>query len=652
MTLQIMAAARLAMMIPVICLALSLSGIPAVSQAGTTYYVRPDGGNTDQCTGLADAPYPGAGTGLACAWDHPFRALPPGGTPRISGGDTLIIGSGDYRMGFGAPGAEACDSSFPWDCCMPPIPGGPDSSHPTRILGQGWDGGCSISPELWGTERAQFILNLTGSDNVEIACLEITDRSGCAESHSGGLACQRETYPYGDWAVTGIYARDAEQVTLRHLDIHGLAYAGIHAGRLSDWLVEDVRIAANGWAGWDGDIGDPSANSGNMIFRRFVVEWNGCAETWPAGDPAGCWGQSAGGYGDGLGTGATGGDWVIEDAVFRYNTSDGLDLLYHRLDGSITLKRTQAYGNAGDQLKTMGTAHFENILAVSNCGFFTDKTYTHDVDACRAGGSALALTFKQDSDITVINSTLSGQGDCLIIAECDANESCTGNETVHLRNSIFLGNSDYSDPSDTTSLFWYGTPVAPFVFDYSIFNGLKNIPSPCPATCLCAVSPVLADESLAAFNGQLTAASPAVDAGVDVNAPGDDIRGYSRDSRPDIGAFEFSAAVPDDCRVKITGSSITGEQKTGEALVFTVHAESTCTDPLVYRFSLHADYGSAGYDGRHWQSMTPTEWVSGSSVTHTFDQAGKYIVVIWVTDDAVRVNPDGVPIIGWSVDIE
>ena len=48
-----------------------------------TFYIRADGGDTTQCTGQANKPYSGEGTGLDCAWDHPFRALPPGGPARI-----------------------------------------------------------------------------------------------------------------------------------------------------------------------------------------------------------------------------------------------------------------------------------------------------------------------------------------------------------------------------------------------------------------------------------------------------------------------------------------------------------------------------------------------------------------------------------------
>ncbi|MDH4136885.1 MAG: hypothetical protein OEW09_09275, partial [Anaerolineae bacterium] len=114
--------------------------------AATTYYVRPDGGSYTQCNGRVDAPYPGTGTDQPCAWNHPFQALPPASTPRISGGDTLIIASGEYMMGYGAPEAnledDICARDYPGGCHMSPIPSGPDPAHPTRILGAGWDSGC------------------------------------------------------------------------------------------------------------------------------------------------------------------------------------------------------------------------------------------------------------------------------------------------------------------------------------------------------------------------------------------------------------------------------------------------------------------------------------------------------------------------------
>jgi len=522
----------------------------SVNPAGSaTYYVRRDGGSTEQCTGLVDAAYPGSGTGQPCAWDHPFRALQPSGEPgvpgvtRITGGDTLLIGPGSYPMGFGAPGAETCQADYPWDCHMPPLPSGPDPAHPTRILGAGWDDGCANPPELWGRERPSFVLNLTGASNLEIACLEITDHAGCVEDHTGGLACGKEGYPYGDWAAAGLYAEDSANVRLSHLNIHGLASAGVRAGRLTDWTVENVRIAGNGWVGWEGDIEGGDANSGALAFRRWTVAWNGCGETYPAGEPVGCWAQSAGGYGDGVGTGATGGDWIIEDSAFLHNTSDGLDLLYHSLGGSITIRRTIAEGNAGDQIKTMGPTQVENVIAVSSCGFFEGKPFTHHVDPCRAGGSALAFTLHPGDQISVVNATVTGEGDCLMIAEC-ATEGCVGAESILLRNDIFQGNPEFGGEGDTTCLTWTDLPGDPFAIDHVIINGLKGTPDPCPSDSLCDVSPGLIDEDIDSFDANLAEGSPAIDAGTPDDAPGDDFDGQVRDAQPDIGAYEWGASAP------------------------------------------------------------------------------------------------------------
>lgn len=509
------------------------------SPSDTTYYIRPDGGSTVQCTGLVDAPYSGGGTGQPCAWDHPFRALPPNDTSRIAGGDTLIVASGSYMMGYGAPGADNCESDGAFECHMPPIPSGPDPGHSTRILGVGWDSGCSNPPELWGTQRPWFILNLTDSNNVNIACLEITDHSNCVEDHTGGLACERNNYPFGEWAAVGLYAEDSTNVYLRNLNIHGLAVDGIHAGRLTDWTVENVRIAGNGWAGWNGDIEGDDSNSGTLTFHHWMVEWNGCGETYPGGQPTGCWGQSAGGYGDGIGTGMTGGHWIIEDSTIRYNTSDGLDLLYAREPGSaIEIRRTIARGNAGDQIKTSGPTEIENVLMVSDCGFFEGKPFTHNVDYCRSGGSAIALTLRTGNQATVINSTITGQGDCLLIVECQEGYLCSGSASVLLRNDIFQGNPEFLGGGDTTCLNWSNIEHDPITIDHAIINGVKNLPDPCPSDSQCDVSPGLVNESIDTFDGHLLETSPAVDRGTGIGAPSNDLEGRPRDDNPDIGAYE------------------------------------------------------------------------------------------------------------------
>jgi hypothetical protein len=514
-----------------------------------TYYVRPDGGDSTQCTGLANAPYPGSGSGQPCAWDHPFRALQPSGEPdqvgtaRISGGDTLIIASGAYRMGYGAPGADNCEADYPWDCVMPPIPDGPDAAHPTRILGAGWDTGCATPPELWGTERAAMLLNLTGSDHVEIACLEITDHATCADAHTGGLACSSDAFPYGDWALVGLYAEDSQDVTLRNLNIHGLAYGGVLAGRLRDWTVENVRIATNGWVGWDGDIYGNDANAGTLTFRHWTVEWNGCVETYPGEQPTACWAQTAGGYGDGVGTGDTGGHWIIEDSAFLHNTSDGLDLLYTRLAGSrIEIRRTLAKDNAGNQIKTNGPTLIENSVIVGNCGYFQGQSFTYGVDNCRAAGNALALNLQPGNAVTVTNNTVTGEGDCLVEVICDG--TCTGSETARMRNNIFVGQTDFISPSENTCLVYQENfPTDPLDADYSLIHNTKGNPCPLGSHDICE-APALANETVDAFDAHLQPTSPTIDAGTTEGAPADDFAGRTRDAIPDIGAYEFAASRP------------------------------------------------------------------------------------------------------------
>ncbi len=545
---------------PVTQISSSPSPIPMGTQHVTrntfsTYYVRPDGGSLEQCTGLADAPYPGSETAQPCAWDHPFRALPPDGTPRIAGGDMLIIASGSYTMGYGAPGADNCASDYPWDCHMPPIPSGPDPAHPTRILGAGWDAGCANPPQLWGTQRVDVILDLTDASNIEIACLEVTDHSGCVEDHTGGLACERDTFPFGDWASSGLYAEESANVHLRNLNIHGLASAGIRAGRLTDWTVEDVRIAGNGWVGWEGDIEGDDSNSGTLLFRRWTVEWNGCGETYPGGEPAGCWAQTAGGYGDGVGTGATGGDWIIEDSAFLHNTSDGLDLLYHSLGGRVILNRVHAEGNAGNQVKITGQAAITNSVLVGNCAFFEGQSFTYHVDPCRALGNTLEVVYTGGEQVSIVNSTFYGQGDGLVDGGPREGHSCDGTETLTGRNNVFLGDADYFDPGDITFLFYQeGCSDLKLDSDYNVVHNAKNITCGTDGTYVDSGSnDVCADPKLTGpfagttYGMMLTSDSPAIDAGDDTVCPATDYRGVARpvdgdgdgEAVCDVGAYEW-----------------------------------------------------------------------------------------------------------------
>ncbi|MCC6291221.1 MAG: right-handed parallel beta-helix repeat-containing protein [Bryobacterales bacterium] len=530
-----------------------------------TYYVRPNGGTSAQCTGTANAAYPGSGEGRDCAWAHPFWALDEGGRWRIAGGDTLLLEPGSYAMGWGAPNTSGwCTREGAFDCRLPPLPSGPSPQSPTRVLGASWNSGCPAAPELWGTQRASIVLSMDGSSNVQIECLEITDHSGCVEFHAdSSVRCQRDQYPYGEWAGIGIHAQDSKNVILRRLNIHGLAVNGIQAGRLTDWTVEDVRIAANGAAGWDGDLGGvDSSNSGTLTFRRWKVEWNGCAETWPGKQPNLCWAQEAGGYGDGVGTAASTGHWIIEDSEFSHNTSDGLDLLYlepvRGVRPKVEIRRTTAAGNAGNQIKVSGDSTIVNTVAVGNCMFFLNKPFgrymgaANSGDHCRAFGATIALFMHRGDAAFVLNTTIVGQGDGMFTIECrgpgGSAPDCNGTEAITIQNNIFAGYGDYIG-GDEAAFAWDPNNLTRERVDYNVFYNLREAPCPAVNRNVCA-NPLFADPVMETFNGRLRAGSPAIDSGLAAGAlggrvPAEDYTGAARPSGSgvDRGAYEFGAAA-------------------------------------------------------------------------------------------------------------
>ena len=483
------------------CAALAACAV-ASARPASTWYVRADGGDAEQCSGLADVAYPGKGKHLACAWAGPMIALPPpagygqAATPRIGGGDTLIIGAGSYMVGLGAPGAEACTSGIAYACTMAPLPSGPSPQQPTRVLGAGFDSGCAKPPQLWGTQRAYAVLDLTRSSHVELACLEITDHSACVENHCGGEGgcrgevdrCERDRYPYGNWAENGLVASDSHDVHVRDVNIHGMGNDGVRAGRLTDWTVERFRIHGNGFAGWDGDIanGDRSVDTGNhgaIVFRQGEIGFNGCGERWPGGEPYGCWGQEEGGYGDGLGTGRTGGEWLFEDVHAHHNTQDGLDLLYLDEHGSVTMRRVRAEGNAGNQLKVAGHSLIEHATVDGDCAYFSDPAHRgagnmRDSDACRAAGDAIAAALRDGQTTTVKDSTISGQGGCLVTGSGGGDSA-----VLELRDNTLDGRPRWDDKTRQTCGYFLYQSKARIVAEGNTLTNVRQATASVRAVC-------------------------------------------------------------------------------------------------------------------------------------------------------------------------
>jgi hypothetical protein len=468
-----------------------------------TFHVRPDGGSALQCTGAVDAPYPGTGTGQPCAWRHPFTALPPSGAARFSGGDTLSIGPGAYAIGLGAPDASGCYAAGSYDC-IPARPPSGTAQAPTRIVGKGFDTECQAPPVLWGTERATAVLNLAGTSNVTVACLEITDRSDCIEFHcpNGGCAeartCQRDRPPFGQWASNGIAAKGASNLTLRDIDVHGLAGRGFIGGGLRDVTMERVKLVANGWGGWEGDTGAGSSNAGAIVLRNVEIAWNGCAERYPTRDVFGCWAQEAGGYGDGIGTALTGGAWLIEDSSIHHNTSDGIDLLYADGSGSVTVRRTRVEANAGNQIKTNGPATIENNIVIGSCAFFAGKYNMRVMDNCRALGNTLSIGLKPGAAVALRNNAVIGEGDCLVLSS-----GGDATSTINADGNLFVGAPDWhgvrtGNAGELSCGHYADNSAAKVTWTANRFSSIK--PGTCPPGSVCGEPPAIVNATLAAFD--------------------------------------------------------------------------------------------------------------------------------------------------------
>ena len=499
------------------------------AQAATTFFVRTDGGDATQCNGRADAPYPGSGTAQNCSWKHPYYALPSTGTPRIAGGDTLMIRSGEYMIGYGAPGmAGSCASGDKSACYIGKVPSGPSSTSRTRILGHG-----ATAPKLWGSGGTWSVLNLTGSSNVEIGNLELTDKDACIKGHSTSAAA---CVAGGKWASKGLIASASGNVWLHDLNIHGFGLNGITAGGLSNWTVERVKINANGWAGWDFNIDGTTkgSQSGQMILRNVEIAYNGCGEDPTTGAKVNCWAQKAGGYGDGLGTYYTGGQWLIEDSEVHHNTSDGVDLLY--LDGAagttLTVRRLHAYANAGNQLKIMGNATVENSVIDGYCSYFSGKGYMQSGDMCRANGNAVSISMKDGNVVNFRHNTVISEGQGAIM-------NTLGGPTakLNIQNNAIIGKPFYLSPSVLSSGHIVYNSTATVSYSGNLFWNVKN--GQCPSGSVCQ-DPKLTSTSLAAFDATPLAGSPVIDK---VAVLGGVVTDFVTAPRPsgakaDIGAYE------------------------------------------------------------------------------------------------------------------
>ncbi len=468
-----------------LCASLLLLLAPPMS--ATTWYVRPDGGTrhssnvpTGQCDGLGDAAYPGTGVNQHCAFndvrllwqDGSYAYAPPASTFPAAGwvgqgGDTYILrgsiaaGTAPYRVGWNSNDGNGCDPAFHsklgTDACYrgwrgnpysgPPTPPAGTAAAHTRILGENWQS-CHAQ-----SQRTPIIAGFGvgsafnfSSSYIDFQCFDISDKSQCRDSCTG-----QDTGKEG----IGLSTR-ADHLTLTDVRVHGMQVFGMLGPSGDGSAFSYLSLIGNGGGGWNADAGDGTTGTGSLLVQHYEIKWNGCAEQYPIRDPlpyTACADQNSGGYGDGFGTATVpskpGWQAHFDQGEVAYNTQDGLDALHLIGNGSsITVTRTLAYGNMGQQIKVGGAAgQAVNNLIVGNCRAMsrpiagTPKDFNaHLSDFCRAGDQAVVLTVGRGSLTRFEHNTVYAAGTIAVDLECDTYLGpCDATARLSLQNNIILG---------------------------------------------------------------------------------------------------------------------------------------------------------------------------------------------------------------------
>lgn len=543
-----------------------------------TWYVRANGGTRTQCDGRSDAAYPAKGK--HCAFGD-MRFLWDGreyGKLRwvIAGGDTVILDNTKaWRIGWEGDGTHRESEPWCWGwaggpfgCFNPAIPAGTPEHH-TRILGRNWEH-CSAGSqpdkskmtEVFGGHGAGTALNLSGAQYTDVECINIARHSDCARHGDPRLPkdCRNDP-PMDDYDSEGITTDNhTHDVLLQDLWIHGHTDRGI-IGPIGGLVTANrVDISTNGMAGWDFDDGrgTPSIN-GVLHMADSTIEWSGCNQQYPATSPipvATCYGQSNGGYGDGIGTPANYGmDVVIDHSVFRYNVQDGEDFGHvDSGDHKLSITNSLSYANGGGQFKwgpNFLHVLFANNVAVGNCLRMSKPIpgvpasfNAHLGDFCRAE-DAISFNFRQGGTAIFDNNTIVSYAPTTFDISC-WDKSCS-NSTLVLRNNIIMGVTNPATFSLGGKLggpggLYFQQTIGHVVRGHNLIYGVRNMR--CESSEVCK-DPRFANETqfhseadLDNFKPDLAPNSPARGVGEHLGDLKTDFYGRSR---PAVGAYTIGA---------------------------------------------------------------------------------------------------------------
>ena len=233
------------------------------SAHATTYYVSPNGDNSNPGTHQEPWATPGYGS----------RELQPG--------DTLIILGGKYIL-----------SAFDGDI-ITPLSSGRDDAW---IVIKGEEGN---RPVLAGRNNLFSAIILDGVSYIRIENLEITSDNGA---------------PFRDGINDG--GNEISHIVLKELHIHHLDEFGINLGNVDDMLVEECNITHCGF----GAVGGPAGETGwrNISIKKTYLSYSG--HYYQGGS-----GPSPYDRPDGFGIEPSVGPVNIVDCLVEHNRGDGLD---------------------------------------------------------------------------------------------------------------------------------------------------------------------------------------------------------------------------------------------------------------------------------------------------------------------------------------
>jgi hypothetical protein len=421
---------------------------------------------------------------------------------------------------------------------------------------------------MFGGFGTQFVLNLAGTQYVDVEGLEITSHNGKCNQY--GLPaypknCSNSIPGADDYANNGILTDKASaNITLKDVYIHGLTANGLYGPIGGAITMTRIFVGFNGFAGWNFDdpAHTPDAPGSSITASYVTMEGNGCTELFPltnAQFPAlACYDDNNNGFGDAWsGQDTTLASFTCDHCSQIYNTKDGF-IGPHTLISNLKITNSESYGNMGQQWKwgsaPGSTIVFENNLTIGDCARMSEPMpgaapsfNRHLSDYCRAAGDVFSFFTARGSNVQFANNTMIGDSATMFDLSCRPENTCASAHFT-FRNNIVLGYvSPRSRGGQPPALFYFSDSSVKVDSDHDLFFNLRS--RPCPllghSDLLCD-SPAFVDQPLSLnsesqfdhFNFHPKRDSAAVAHGQTVNGLSTDFFGAPRPNPPSIGAAE------------------------------------------------------------------------------------------------------------------